>query len=206
MNKRFSKIFVVLMVLGLSGVFTPLVLANQAGITAGFQSTQGAKLGVFYAVDLGETLQLQPGVYYSLRNYKVPPPDWFDLMNKKVHDMVRFIEIPVLLKYKINLEGPFQPFFLGGGYVAFRISEQSIFDTNFSGSFRRYADVDGGVVFGAGFEHGRGRIKLHLDFRVNIGLTWIQKVEIGMLLFGIMPTPPIESKNRSLSILVGMSF
>jgi hypothetical protein len=206
MSKRFLKTVIMLMVLGLSSAFAPLVLANQAGITAGFQSTQGAKLGVFYAVDLGETLQLQPGVYYSLRNYKVPPPDWFDLMNKKVYDMVRFIEIPVLLKYKINLKGPFQPFFLGGGYIAFRISEQSIFDTNFSGSFRQYADVDGGVVFGAGFGHGRGRIKLHLDFRVNIGLTWIQKVEIGMLLSSIMPTPPIESKNRSLSILVGVSF
>ena len=206
MSKTVSKTVILLIVFGLGGVFAPLAWTNQVGITAGFQSTQGAKLGIFYALDLGETLQLQPGVYYSLRNYKVPPPGWFDLMNEKVYDAVRFIEIPVLLKYKFNLKGPFQPFFLGGGYAAFRTSEKSIFDYNFSGSFRQYADVDGGVVFGVGFEHGRGWIKLHVDCRVNIGLTWIQKIQTGMFLSSIMPAPPIESKNRSLSILVGMSF
>ena len=194
------------MVFGLSGAFAPLVLANQPGINAGFQSIEGAKLGVFYALDLGETLQLQPGIYYTLGKYKVPPPDWYDLPDEKVFDTVRFIEIPVLLKYKINLKGPFQPFLLGGGYVAFRISGQFVFDNSFSGGFRSYADVDGGVVLGAGFEHGRGRIKLHLDFRANIGLSRVQKVATGMFLSSILPTPPIENKNRSLSILVGVSF
>jgi len=204
MNKRFSKTVFVLMVLGLSGAFAPMVLANQAGINAGFQSIEGAKLGFFYVVDLGETLQLQPGIYYTLRKYSVAPPDWYDIPNEKVYDMVRFIEIPVLLKYKINLKSPIQPFLFAGGYVAFRISEQSVFDTSYSGSFRSYADVDSGVVLGAGFEHGRGRIKFHLDFRANIGLSRVQKVEYDMFLSTI--TPPIENKNRSLSVLVGISF
>jgi hypothetical protein len=141
MSKRFSKIVIVLMVLGLSVAFAPLVLANQAGINADFQGIEGAKLGVFYAVDLGETLQLQPGIYYTLRNYKVPPPDWYDIPDEKVYDTVRFIEIPVLLKYKINLKSSIQPFLFAGGYVAFRISEQLVFDTSFSGGFRSYADV-----------------------------------------------------------------
>jgi len=206
MSKTVSKIVFVLMVFGLSGAFAPLVLANQAGINAGFQGIEGAKLGVFYAVDLGETLQLQPGIYYTLRKYRVPPPDWYDIPDEKVYDMVRFIEIPVLLKYRFNLKGPLQPFLFAGGYVAFRISEQRIFDNSFSGGFRSYADMDGGVVLGAGFEHGRGRIKLHLDFRANIGLSRVQKVETGLFLSSILPTPPIESKNRSLSILVGVSF
>jgi hypothetical protein len=117
---------------------------------------------------------------------------------------VRFIEIPVLLKYKINIKSPTQPFLFGGGYVAFRISEQMVFDSSFSGGFRSYADVDSGFVLGAGFEHGRGRMKLHLDFRANIGLNRVQKVDHGMFLDIL--TPPIKSKNRSLSVLVGISF
>lgn len=204
MNKRFSKTVIVLMVFGLGGAFAPLALANQAGINAGFQGIEGAKLGFFYAVDLGETLQLQPGIYYTLRKYKVPPPDWYDLPDEKVYDTVRFIEIPVLLKYIINIKSSIRPFLLAGGYVAFRISEQLVFDTNFSGGFRTYADVDGGVVLGAGFEHGRGRIKLHLDLRANIGLGRVQKVEHCMFLSTL--TPSIENKNRSLSVLVGISF
>ncbi len=204
MNKRFSKTVVVLIVLGLSGAFVPMVLANQAGINAGFQSIEGAKLGFFYAVDLGETLQLQPGIYYTLRNYRVPPPDWYDTADEKVYDTVRFIEIPVLLKYRFNLKNPTQPFLFAGGYVAFRISDQLVYDNGFSGGFRSYAGVDGGVVLGAGFEHGRGRMKFHLDFRANIGLGRVQKVEHGMFLSII--TPPIESKNRSLSVLAGISF
>jgi len=206
MNKAVSKTVILLMVFGLSGAFAPFVWANQVGINAGFQGIEGAKLGVFYALDLGEALQFQPGIYYTLRNYKVPPPDWYDIADEKVYDTVRFIEIPVLLKYKINLNNPFQPFLFAGGYAAFRISEQRIFDNSFSGGFRQYADVDGGVVLGAGFEHGRGRMKFHLDFRANIGLSQVQKVEHGMFLSSIMPTPPIENKNRSLSILVGISF
>ena len=192
------------MVLGLSGAVAPLLLANQAGINAGFQSIEGAKLGVFYAVDLGKSLQLQPGIYYTLRNYKVPAPGWYDTLYEEVYDMVRFIEIPVLLKYKIKLRNPTQPFLFAGGYVAFRISEQLIFYNGFSGGFRSYADVDSGVVLGAGFEHGRGRMKFHLDFRANIGLSRVQKVERGMFLSTL--TPPIENKNRSLSVLVGISF
>lgn len=204
MKKRFSKTVIVLIVFGLSGAFAPLVLANQAGINAGFQGIEGAKLGFFYALDLGETLQLQPGIYYTLRKYRVPPPDWYDIADGKVYDTVRFIEIPVLLKYRFNLKNPTQPFLFGGGYVAFRISEQMVFDDSFSGGFRSYADVDSGVVLGAGFEHGRGRMKLHLDVRANIGLSRVQKVEHGMFLSIL--TPPIKSKNRSLSVLVGISF
>ncbi|UCH92451.1 MAG: PorT family protein [Candidatus Aminicenantes bacterium] len=204
MSKRFSKIVVVLMVLGLSGAFASLVLANQPGVKAGFQGIEGAKLGVFYDIDLGETLQFQPGIYYTLRKYRVPPPDWYDTPDEKIYDTVRFIEIPVLLKYRFNLRGPSQPFLFGGGYVAFRISEQMVFDNSFPGGFRQYAGVDGGVVLGAGFEHGRGRMKFHLDFRANIGLSRVQKVEHGMFLSSL--SPPIKNKNRSLSILLGVSF
>jgi hypothetical protein len=208
MSKRFLKMFVMSMVLGLSGTFALLVLANQVGINAGLQSIEGAKLGFFYAVDLDESLQLQPGIYYTQRKYKVPPPDWYDIFPpERVYDTVRFIEIPVLLKYKVNLKGPFKPFLFGGGYVAFRISEQMVFDSSrFPGVpvFRSYAYRDGGVVMGAGFEHGRGRIKYNLDFRANIGLSQVQKVEHGEFLSTI--SPPTENKNRSLSIMLGVSY
>ncbi len=198
------------MVFGLSGAFASFVLANQVGVNAGLQSIEGAKLGFFYAVDLNESLQMQPGIYYTLRKYKIPPPDWYDIFPpEKIYDAVQFIEIPVLLKYKVNLRGPFQPFLFGGGYVAFRISEQIVFDSSSFPSvpvFRSYAYRDGGVVLGAGFEHGRGRIKFHLDFRANIGLSQVQKVEHGVFLSTSSPPPPIINKNRSLSIMLGVSY
>ena len=92
--------------------------------------------------------------------------------------------------------------------MAFRISEQRFFDDSFSGGFRQYADVDAGVVMGAGFEHGRGRLKLHLDCRANFGFNQVQKIETGVFYSSFLPNPTIETKSRSLSlsILVGLSF
>lgn len=206
MNKKYLKPVFVLVVFGLISAFTPALAANQPGLKAGFQSIEGAKLGIFYAIDIGKALQLEPGVFYSLRNYRVAAPDWYDLPDEKVYDTVRFIEIPVLLKYKFNLKGPFRPFLFSGGYLGFRISEELVSDSmKFGGSLRRYSDVDSGIIVGAGFEHGRGRAKLIMDIRANFGIGRVQKVKNGFLLSSVIPSW-MESKNRSFSIMVGMSF
>jgi hypothetical protein len=124
MRKRFSKGFVVLvmLVIGISGVFVSTARANDIGFKVGYQHVEGIKAGIFYTFDLSDTVAIQPEVYYSQRKFEYCPTEWYDLPDEKEYDTVRFIEVPVLLKYKFNLSSRFKPVLFAGGYAAFRVS------------------------------------------------------------------------------------
>jgi len=173
----------------------------------GYQHFEGIKAGIFYTFDLSETVAIQPEVYYSQRKYKYDPIYWsgYDMRGEGFYDMLRFIEVPVLLKYRVKLRDNFKPVFFGGGYASFRLSRGTFIRPPdfFSQSCRRYADVDGGFVVGGGFEHSEGKVEYHFDIRANFGIGTIQKLECELFCEYI---PTIKNYNRSLSIMVGMSF
>jgi hypothetical protein len=208
MRKRFSNGFVVLVMLvsGISGVFASTAWANDIGFKVGYQHFEGIKAGIFYTFDLSDTVAIQPEVYYSQRKYEHGPAGWYDTVGTRYYDMVRFIEVPVLLKYKVKLRGDFKPVFFGGGYASFRLNRGSLMDNphSFTLSWRRYADVDGGFVVGTGFEYSEGKVEYHFDVRGNFGIGWVQEQDPNILSFIDIPT--IRNYNRSLSIMVGISF
>ncbi|NIM17172.1 MAG: outer membrane beta-barrel protein, partial [Candidatus Aminicenantes bacterium] len=151
------------------------------------------------------TVAIQPEVYYSQRKYQYSPPDWYDMKGETYYDTVGFIELPILLKYKVKLRGDFKPVFFGGGYASFRLSRGEVKDWPYSFflSRRLYANVDGGLVVGAGFKYIEGKVGYHLDLRYNFGLVDVQ--EVTPYLIEIL-VPPEYSKNRSLTLMVGISF
>jgi hypothetical protein len=210
MRKRFSNGFVVLvmLVLGISGAFASTAWANEIGLKLGYQHSEGIKAGIFYAFDLSDTVAIQPEVYYSQRKYEYGPLYWYgyDMVGETFYDTVRFIEVPVLLKYKMKLRGDFKPVFFGGGYASFRLSRESFMDSppSYFLGWRRYADVDGGFVVGAGFQYIEAKVGYHFDVRANFGMGWVQQLDPNML--SPFYIPPIENYNRSLSIMVGISF
>jgi hypothetical protein len=205
MNKKILNMVVVLVLLGSGSAFAPKAMANEIGLKAGYQYYEGIKAGLFYTVDLGDSFALQPEVYYSQRKFQYSSVTWYDIPGEKAYDTVRFIEVPVLLKYKFNLSGRFKPVLFAGGYAGFRVS-RDFYASPVHFILSRYVQVDGGLVVGAGlsgFERGQGKIRLHIDLRWNIGLVDFQ--ELTPYLIEIL-VPPEYNKNRSLSLMVGVSF
>jgi hypothetical protein len=209
MRKKISTRYVmcVMLVVGISGAFTFTAWANDIGFKVGYQHFEGIKAGIFYTFDLSDTVAIQPEVYYTQRKYDYGPISCsgYDMVGEMLYDTVRFIEVPVLLKYKVKLRGDFKPVFFSGGYSAFRLSRE--LETGYAftpTSLRRYADVDVGFVVGAGFQYTEAKVEYHFDVRMNFGVGSIQKLMPSLM--SLVYFPPIENYNRSLSIMVGISF
>lgn len=206
MSNRCCKMLSVLMLFGLCAVFSTDTLANQIGLKMGYQTKTNFKFGLFYAIDLGQNLRLQPEVYYTRRNYdfEVLPVGIPDL-GFQTEDLIEYIEVPLLLSYKLNLRGPFKPVLFGGGYVLFKLGEKLI-PIDYLNEIlpRNYTDVNGGVVAGAGFELSLGKITLYMDFRANIGFGWMRQLDFSKLTDILSPIN--NSKSSSFSILAGISF
>lgn len=196
----------------------------EPGFKIGFQTIDGFRAGVFYSIPLGKNFAIQPEVNYTQRKYRskaLVMLDWFwtlssfiPLPSDKVYETARYIEVPVLLKfYSFKAKGNFRPLIYIGGYSAFRISAKKKEDREiWYGNKRDYADVDAGLIAGAGFEHEVGNIKVHYDLRYTYGLTDI--LEIQRYTMGCVPegdselylNDPEFQKNRTFSFSVGLSF
>jgi hypothetical protein len=204
MKKIFLRVFIflVILVLGISDAFVSTSWANDIGLKLGYQHFEGIKAGIFYTFDLSDMVAIQPEVYYSQRKFQYGPPDWYDVKGERFDNTVRFIEVPVLLKYKFNLSSQFKPVLFAGGYTAFRVSSD-FYASSVHFILSNYADIDGGFVVGAGLKYIEGKVGYHLDLRFNFGLVDVQ--EVNPYLIEIL-VPPEYSKNRSLTLMVGISF
>jgi hypothetical protein len=196
----------VLVLFGLSAAFSPYALANQLGIKAGYQTKTNFKFGLFYAIDLSQNLRLQPEVYYTQRNYGIALLHvWLPEQSLRTKDLIKYIEVPLLLTYKLNLKGPIIPVLFGGGYAMFKVGEKLIPMDYLNVMLpRNYTDVNGGVVVGAGFELARGKITLHVDFRAKIGFGWMRQLDYSKSTDILSPIN--NSKSSCFSILAGLSF
>jgi hypothetical protein len=208
MISKYFKMLVSLVVFGFSAAFSTHALANQLGIKTGFQTKTDFKFGIFYAIDLNQNLRIQPEIYYSQRKYEIDiPNEWKFLPEQRDHtmDTLKYIEVPLLLKFKVNLKGPITPVLFGGGYAVFKVGER-LAEINVLALLipRNYTEMNGGIVMGAGFELALGKITLHTDLRANIGFGRWWQIDY--------PLPPGDSsllygsKSSSFSIFAGISF
>lgn len=213
--------------------FVPGSLYPELGVKVGVQRTDFEKegsfdlstfrVGLFYSVDLGDNFSFQPELYFShhgTRTYRSGVNDYyfntesacyaeppFPLISRQ---KLSYIEVPLLLKYTLPFRGDLKPVLYLGGYVAFRVSKKFEFDTytydTVSGLYSeaygwrhidiQYRKTDRGGILGVGLEHGMGKTRMHIDFRVNIGFVNVYEWNIRL----------DEKQNRSLSLLVGLSF
>jgi hypothetical protein len=208
-----------------------VVYGAEFGVKLGTQRLESQseyfrpKVGFFYSFPLGKNIDLQSEIYLSYNKYDyagvVYSTSNTSRKELKFYDNIRYLEIPVLLKYRIPLKGDLRPVFVAGGYAAFRLSDQIPVDEPAEISMewweeyetplsREYASVEGGMVIGIGIEHGSGNTRLCFDVRFNIGLTTLAKI------FSSFPIRTLEGnyvlpydysqRNHSLSFMVGLSF
>ena len=62
--------------------------------------------------------------------------------------------------------------------------------------YQSHANVDAGIILGLGLEHGRGKTRMTIDMRFNIGLTDMYKDS----------TLNLKKRNNAMSFLLGLSF
>ena len=206
MINRCFKMSILLVLFGLSTTFSADALANRLGLKMGYQTKTDFKFGIFYAIDLSQNLRLQPEVYYTQRNYGFSILHvWLPEQTVRTKDTIKYIEVPLLLTYKLNLRDSSIAVLFGGGYAMFKVGEKLI-PMNLLNVLlpRNYTDVNGGVVAGAGFELTHGGITFHVDFRANIGFGWMRKLDYSKS--SDILSPIYTSKSSSFSILAGISF
>lgn len=211
MRKKISIRYVMYVMLAvvISGAFASTAWANDIGFKLGYQHFEGIKAGIFYTFDLSDAVAIQPEVYYTQRKYEYGPYYFYgsEMAGERLYDTVRFIDVPVLLKYEVKLRDDFKPVFFSGAYASFRLSRETERDDTIAPvTLRRYADVDVGFVVGAGFQYIEGKVEYHFDVRASFGVGSVQKLKIEPGLWSLVYFPTIENYNRSLSIMVGISF
>ncbi len=174
------------------------------------------KLGFYKTFSLSKNLSIQPEILISERNV--------DLASLNVghysRDKAAFIEIPLLLEYKVPLKGNIRPIIFGGGYYAFKLSEKGYFSQYYSSFYKEennsvqldYNDgkiptgefnkSDYGFVFGIGIESKGKKMNLSFDLRMNIGLNDIYYFND----FYSNDPDYATGPNRSISMSFGIGF
>ncbi|MCP4151148.1 MAG: PorT family protein [bacterium] len=204
--------------------------ASEIGLRIGSQRMGSGneyfrfKVGMFYSIDMSDNFKLQPEVYFSTYSYDYAGltymgADW-SRKELRYYDNLSYIEVPVLVKYRIPLAGDLRPVILAGLYAAIRLNEvtpeytenEFYSDGEFWEGFeiglnRDYAKVEGGVVLGIGVEHGTGKTRLSFDVRFNLGLTKLTTVYTSYP-EELMYTDQVSysKRNNSMSFNVGLSF
>ena len=136
------------------------------------------QLGAFFSFDLSDHFAIQPEIYYVMRGTRTSA--FIDTLDKeiKLKLKVDYIDIPVLLKFKIPVGNKIKPFLFIGPYMGIRLNARSFYEN----LFRNPAEVNYntaiqsqyvGLVVGGGFEFKLKSMKLILEGRYNLGISGI---------------------------------
>ncbi len=193
------------------------------------------KVGLFYSMNLSKNLSFQPELYYSQLGvnevqYNVLAYNDGEVAyvyNVQDISKLSYIELPVILKYKLPLKGELKPVLMAGIYGAMRISRgrsntfwdfsqvssqgaevdygsviyEEIQSLDYENLNQSYSDIDAGFVLGFGIEHGVGKTRLLFDIRTNIGVTNIYAKNSDPNHIN-----PPKRRTSSLTFMVGLSF
>jgi hypothetical protein len=231
--KRFS-VMVLVMVLGL--VLTQDLHPKRFGIKSGanfanvynvedsldYKTRTGFIIGGFYRFDLNNHLAIQPEAYYSMKGTKVGSVETYEYLGGTVTEAydynlkLNYLEIPVLLKYKIPTRGKLKPNLFLGPCMAFKLSARLTgsykYEENYAypgesgyvsytGNIDEELDevktTDFGLIIGAGVDIEMGSSSLVIEARYNWGLTGLSK-------FADASDP--GAKNAAFTLMMGIAF
>jgi len=154
--------------------------------------------GAFISLRMFGGFSLQPEVYYVTRGIKIDQTILGSSFTGKVE--LKYVEVPLLLKYNLALESSLNPVLYAGPYIALNLKAEQVFE--FVGQ-KWQEDIkddiknfDFGLVFGGGIENEVGSITVILDVRLSIGLTDINNT----------PGADIKVKNKTIILLAGIGF
>ena len=177
---------------GLKGGMT---LANLTGDTEGLDSKTGFMIGGFAAIPIGESMSLQPEIFYVEKGAKESltvdiPGEGTQTFEGKYK--LSYIDIPILFKYTMAGESA-RPHFLAGPSIGFLTSAKYKVEDEEEDIKDFVKSMDFGLVFGAGVNFQ----KFLVEVRYNLGMTNLNDD----------PDDPDPSvKNGVWNFLVGVTF
>lgn len=163
-------------------------IEEVGGLTSGKYGLVG---GVFFAIDLGKVITIQPEFLYTMKGSTIEDPA--GTYTEKLYG--DYLEIPLLLKLRIPTP-IIQPVVFAGPAVGFKLSEKlTLNGEQIPLEEKILKNNDYGAIFGAGVDFGR---HLSIDVRYSLGLQKIIEAAES-------PTQ-LDIKNGVWSATIGIAF
>lgn len=162
--------------------------------------------GLYLSMDIvGGQLGLQPEVNFLAKGFDALENDQGEGVSSKYK--ISYIEIPVLVYWKLPLKGRLRPGIFFGPYFGFATKVMEI-QTAFGEIEKRELGEnlkgrDFGLIFGGNVRYGLGSVVLMLDIRYTLGLNNISK-DITAVAYEFQESDKI--KNRALTMGLGIGF
>lgn len=161
----------------------------------GYESKTGLCVGGFVAFNVANIVAIQPEVLYTQKGAKYED-EFFDGTYTLGLD---YLEIPVLLKVIMPVQGMIKPHLFVGPYFARNLTARTAWEENGQSDEENVSeyveDSDFGTVFGAGIDFGLPAGKIVFDARYSLGLTSIDA-----------SGDPADIKNKAFSFMLGYAF
>ena len=147
----------------------------------------GVAIGGFLTYNINKKFAIQPEIYYSMQGAKLE-----DSYGKTTYKY-DYIQVPVLAKVNISMDGSLRPSIFLGPALGVNIRAKHKYENvvEFEDDIENVRTTDFGLVFGAGVNIGSATI----DARYNLGLTTTDNSE-----------DESDVKNSVISIMLGYSF
>ena len=205
MSKRMTIIFTLGLLVSISTVYAQGItgglkagmnIANLHGDDVegfGYESKMGFCAGGFITFKVANIVAIQPEVLYTQKGTK-----WEEVfMGGTWNINLNYLEIPVLFKVIMPIQGMIKPHLFVGPYFAYNLTAK--WKIVYNGQSEEIdvdeeiKDGDFGAVFGGGIDFGLPAGKIVFDARYSLGLTTID--EEGS-----------DVKNNVFSFMLGYAF
>jgi opacity protein-like surface antigen len=167
-------------------------------------SRNGIAAGAFVGFQIAPNFIIQTEFLYSQKGAKYDTTLTLEGITGDVEIMLKFdyIEIPVLLKYAIPLQGNVRPTLFCGPALAIKSASKLKITASAMGQsasetidIEEVKSTDFGLVFGGGIDIAAGRGKIVLDGRYTLGLSTVDDSPLND-----------DIKNRAFSVTAGYAF
>lgn len=185
-----------------------------AGFEESTNSALGFTAGVYAEFPLSDYISIQPEVLYTQKRTE-ESDDFFDTDNQVTFT---YLDVPLLLRLNLPLEGSISPFVTAGPYVGYLLDAKDEFNGETEDISEFIEDLNYGFIIGGGIQFGN----FNVEVRYDIGLANIYDDSLFMDEMGDLDDiddfddffdfgdffgdGSIEGKLSGLSVTFGISF
>ena len=152
--------------------------------------------GVFMWYELHEMFAVQPEVLIAYRMMTTEAVELAPDVTADIDWKFMDIQIPVLAKFLIPMEGEFHPNLFAGPYLGFNMTAEAEVGDADAEDIEDYKSLDYGAVIGGGWEYAMGEAgMLTMDIRYVMGLSSLDDSD-----------DELDFKNQSIQVFFGWAW
>jgi hypothetical protein len=218
MNQPSKVIIILISIIGLC-VKTLFAMGATIGVRGGvninstsgydgahYSGTNGANVAFCYGLDLNKVLSLQPEIIYSTKGANHL---WVNVYAREFYDIsISYIQVALLPKIRIPLNGPVVPYMAIGPSLAFplHISDATSTMGRDMKLPERMKPLDYTFIFGPGCMFRMGSAALTIDARFDLGQQYILNEEDRVQNYSSNNSLPYQVNTQAFSISAGIAW